>query len=38
MQTVKCEYMPKLIYQDLDEQLLFMELGLCSLEELKNDS
>lgn len=38
MQTVKCEYMPKLVYQDLEKQLLFMELGLCSLEDLKNDS
>ncbi|KAL4503986.1 hypothetical protein ABPG72_022616 [Tetrahymena utriculariae] len=38
MQTVKCEYMPKLFYLDLDKQLLFMELGLCSLEDLKNDS
>lgn len=30
--------MPKLIYADLDKKLLFMELGLCSLEDLKNDS
>lgn len=38
MQTVQCEYMPRLIYADLEKQLLFMELGLCSLEDLKNDS
>jgi len=38
MQNVKCEYMPKLIFADLEKQLLYMELGLCSLEELKQDS
>lgn len=30
--------MPLLIHADLEKQLLYMEVGLCSLEDLKLDS
>lgn len=30
--------MPKLIHADLKKQVLYMELGLCSLDDLKSDS
>ncbi|EAR92438.2 hypothetical protein TTHERM_00085360 (macronuclear) [Tetrahymena thermophila SB210] len=38
METVNCEYMPKLLNYDVDNQILFMELGLCNLYDLKIDS
>lgn len=36
MQTVKNNYMPKLIHPDLNKKILFMELGMCSLEDIKS--
>ncbi|KAL4503971.1 hypothetical protein ABPG72_022601 [Tetrahymena utriculariae] len=38
METVNCEFMPKLLSYDVDNQILFMELGLCNLYDLKIDS
>ncbi|EAR92437.1 kinase domain protein (macronuclear) [Tetrahymena thermophila SB210] len=38
MQTVQFDMMPKLIGQDIDQRILYIELGLCSLYDLKQDS
>ncbi|KAL4473654.1 hypothetical protein ABPG74_022518 [Tetrahymena malaccensis] len=38
LETVNCQYMPKLLNYDVDNQILFMELGLCNLYDLKFDS
>ncbi|KAL4503974.1 hypothetical protein ABPG72_022604 [Tetrahymena utriculariae] len=38
MQTFQSQYMPSLFGQDIDQQILFMELGLCNLFSLKQDS
>ncbi|EAR92439.2 hypothetical protein TTHERM_00085370 (macronuclear) [Tetrahymena thermophila SB210] len=35
MQKVQSEYMPSLLGQDIEQQILFIELGLCSLYDLK---
>ncbi|KAL4473656.1 hypothetical protein ABPG74_022520 [Tetrahymena malaccensis] len=38
MQTVQFDMMPQLIGQDIDKRILYIELGLCSLHDLKQDS
>ncbi|KAL4503973.1 hypothetical protein ABPG72_022603 [Tetrahymena utriculariae] len=38
MQTVQFDMMPLLIGQDIDLRILYIELGLCSLHDLKQDS
>ena len=35
METIKSQYMPKLFYFDENRLKIYMELGLCSLEELR---
>ncbi|KAL4473653.1 hypothetical protein ABPG74_022517 [Tetrahymena malaccensis] len=38
MQKVQSDFMPSLLGQDIEEQILFIELGLCSLYDLKIQS
>ncbi|KAL4503981.1 hypothetical protein ABPG72_022611 [Tetrahymena utriculariae] len=38
MQTFQSQYMPSLFNQDIDQQMLFIKLGLCNLFSLKQGS
>ncbi|KAL4473655.1 hypothetical protein ABPG74_022519 [Tetrahymena malaccensis] len=38
MNQISSAYMPKIIGQDIEEQIIFLELGLCNLYNLKIDS
>ncbi|KAL4473657.1 hypothetical protein ABPG74_022521 [Tetrahymena malaccensis] len=38
MQSFQSQYMPMLFGQDINQQILFMEFGLCNLFHLKQDS